>query len=283
MTDFSLLATDSGRFTIAALDHRDALVAEFERFGAASGADGLRQFKTDVLRALGRAATKPSAVMLEPEYSLPDLRSAVPEGVGVTCALEAQGYLDQPGDGNALMDGWSPARVGSVGADGAKLLVLYRHDRGSFTDDQERLVARVVSEAAELGVPALIEPVPVDVVDAADRRRVIVEAARRLGAFGPMLLKLPYPGPEACQDVTDAAGPHPWILLSWGVTYAEFHQQLGEAMAAGCSGFAVGRALWREAVDPSGRDEFLAGPFQVRLAELIGMVETPPAAGAGRS
>lgn len=268
------LATADGRFTIAALDHRDALVAEFERLGEQlDGADALRRFKADVLAALADAPTRPSAVMLEPEYSLPELRAAVPDGVGVTCALEAQGYFDAPGDGNTVMDGWSPARVGSVGADGAKLLVLYRHDRGSFTDDQERLIAKVVAGAVEAGVPALIEPVPVDVVDNADRRAVIVAAARRIGAIGPMILKLPFPGPDACADVTEAAGSNPWILLSWGVPYDEFLAQLEEAMAAGCSGFAVGRALWREAVDPAGRAEFLAGTFQTRLAELIGLVE----------
>lgn len=292
--DVSPLATASGRFTIAALDHRDALVAEFEKaagvgtgagVGAnegpegsdgSSGVEALRRFKADVLAALDASPIKPSAVMLEPEYSLPELRDAVPDGVGVTCALEAQGYFDAPGSGNTVMEGWSPARVRSVGADGAKLLVLYRHDRGEFTEAQERLVTEVSAQAAEAGVPALIEPVPVEVVDDADRREVIVTAARRIGALGPMILKLPFPGVGACAEVTEAAGPHPWVLLSWGVTYDEFRDQLTEAMAAGCSGFAVGRALWREAVDPATRTDFLAGTFQDRLAELIDIVESAP-------
>jgi tagatose-1,6-bisphosphate aldolase len=283
----SALATRAGRFTIAALDHRDALVAEFDRLGVEpgagpgsgrrGGAEALRRFKGDVLAAIGRAPVKPSAVMLEPEYSLPDLRSAVPEGVGVTCAIEAQGYLDDPEAGNSLLEGWSPARVRSVGADGVKLLVLYRHDRGRFTTDQEALVARVVDEAVAAGVPALIEPVPVDATDPDDRRRVIVTAARRIGAIGPMVLKLPFPGPGACGEVTEASGANPWVLLSWGVTFDEFADQLGEAMAGGCAGFAVGRALWREAVDPAGREAFLAGPFQHRLAHLVASVEGEPA------
>lgn len=276
------LATASGRFTIAALDHRDALVAEFERVGDGSGTDALKRFKADVLAAVGAAPTKPSAVMLEPEYSLPELADAVPEGVGITCALEAQGYFDAPDAGNTLMEGWSPARVRTVGADAAKLLVLYRHDRGEFTAAQERLVAEVSAQAAEAGVPALIEPVPVDVVDDADRREVIVNAARRIGALGPMILKLPFPGVGACAEVTEAAGPHDWVLLSWGVSFDEFTAQLTEAMAAGCSGFAVGRALWREAVDPAGRAEFLAGTFQDRLAELIEIVESATRTPAGQ-
>lgn len=238
-----------------------------------SSAESLRQFKADVLAALGGASPRPSAVMLEPEFSLPDLRPAVPEGTGVTCALEAQGYLDDWTAGNRLLDGWDPARVRSVGADGAKLLVLYRHDRGAFTDDQERLVAQVVDDAAQAEVPILIEPVPVDVADDADRRDVILAAARRLGPLGPMLLKLPFPGAGACEALTEAAGPRPWALLSWGITYEAFAQQLSEAVCGGCAGFAVGRALWREGVDPAGRSGFLAGEFQERWRRLVDIVE----------
>ena len=107
-TDPSALATPAGRFTIAALDHRDALRAEFDRLPA-TGADvaspdasirALRRFKADVLAALDRGRYRPSAVMLEPEFSLPELRDAVPPGTGVTCALEAQGYLDDWRAGN---------------------------------------------------------------------------------------------------------------------------------------------------------------------------------------
>ncbi len=274
MTDLSVLATASGRFTIAALDHRDALQAEFSRIGADSGADELRRFKRDVLDALGRCDERPSAVMLEPELALPDLRAAVPPGVGVTCALEAQGYLSSPAAGNQLLEGWSPARVREVGADAAKLLVLYRHDRGSFTDDQERLVAEVVGDAAAADVPVLIEPVPIDVVDDADRRTVILAAARRLNPLGPMLLKLPYPGPGACGELTAACGERPWVLLSWGVAYPDFCRQLVEACAAGCSGFAVGRALWREGVDPVGRPAFTASILPDRWAALTAIAAT---------
>jgi tagatose-1,6-bisphosphate aldolase len=166
------------------------------------------------------------------------------------------------------MPGWTPDRVTEVGAQAAKLLVLYRHDRGAFTDDQERLVSKVVAGAAEAGVPVMIEPVPVDVVDDADRQGVIVAAARRLNGFGPMLLKMPFPGAGACEELTEACGSRPWALLSWGVPFDAFAKQLREACRAGCSGFAVGRALWREAVDPDTRHEFNATTLGPRFAEL---------------
>ncbi len=277
--DYSVLATESGHFTIAALDHRDALKAELQRNvsdpqQAAAGDDAVIAFKRDMLQALGRLGERPSAVMLEPEFALPGLAAEVPEGVGITCALEAQGYFSDPDAGNSLMPGWTPARVTDVGANAAKLLVLYRHDRGAFTEAQERLVADVVAGAAEAGVPVLIEPVPTDVVDDADRCEVIVASAERLSPLGPMLLKLPYPGAGACGRLTEACGDHPWALLSWGVPYEQYAAQLVEAAENGCSGFTVGRALWREAVDEATRAEFNGGLLGERFAELCSIAKT---------
>lgn len=270
MSSLASLATESGHFTIAALDHRDALKAELP--GASD--DALRAFKRDMLQALGRMTDRPSGVMLEPDFSLPDLVGDVPEGAGISCALEAQGYFSDPKAGNTLMPGWTPARVVEVGAHAAKLLVLYRHDRGSFTDAQERLVAEVVAGAQEADVPVMIEPVPVDVIDDADRREVIVAAAERLNGLGPMLLKMPYPGAGACQELNAACGERPWALLSWGVPFDVYVKQLEEACAAGCSGFTVGRALWREAVDPATRADFNATTLVQRFAELVAIAKS---------
>lgn len=273
MTDCSPLATDDGFFTIFALDHRDALMVELQNEAGATDPDpdDLQAFKRDMLEAFGGLAELPSAVMLEPEYSLPDLVPSVPDGVGITCALEAQGYFSAPDAGNSLMEGWHPGRVTEVGAHAAKLLLLYRHDRGEFTASQERLAAEVVAGAAQAGVPALIEPVPVDVVDADDRREVILAAAERLNGLGPMILKLPFPGPGACAELTKRCGDRPWALLSWGVPFDEFADQLAEAAAGGCSGFAVGRALWREAVAPSTRAEFNQSSLPERFAALAAL------------
>ena len=270
MTSLEALATESGHFTIAALDHRDALKAELP--GASD--DALRDFKRDMLNALSAMDQTPSGVMLEPEFSLPDLVDAVPAGAGISCALEAQGYFSDPEAGNTLMEGWGPARVTEVGAHVAKLLVLYRHDRGDFTAEQERLVAGVVEDAAAANVPVMIEPVPVDVVDDADQREVVLAAAERMHGFGPMLLKMPYPGQGACAALTEACGDKPWTLLSWGVPFAEFADQLTEACDNGCSGFTVGRALWREAVDPATRAEFNKTTLVERFTQLAAIATT---------
>ena len=72
--------------------------------------------------------------MLEPEYSIPQLldAGAVPPGVGFLAALEAQGYLADPGAApTTVLDGWSVAQAAASGAAAAKLLLPYHPDHPS--------------------------------------------------------------------------------------------------------------------------------------------------------
>ncbi len=272
------LTSEDGHLKVLAVDHRDGLRVEFDpdRPEAVPGTT-LTRFKADVTAGLGIA---PTAVMLEPEYSLPELLAdgTVPASVGVFGALEAQGYLAASSDGgvatNAFLPDWSADRLLRMGGDGAKILVLYRPDRGEHTATQERFVAAALHQAHDAGLPLLVEPVPFELSGPEDRQRTIVESARRIGALGPMILKLPFPGRGGCADLDDAATPHPWALLSWGVPYVEFRDQLAEAVTHGCSGFAVGRALWREALEEGTRSAALAGHVRPRFAELSAIAST---------
>lgn len=269
------LSTESGHFCVAAVDHRDSMLAEFPD---AAGPAELTAFKAEVIRSLG---SMPSAVMVEPEYSFPQLIDdrTVPSTVGVICALEAQGYrLDvtrgDPSIVNRLLDGWSARLMLESGADAAKLLVLYRPDDGEVTAAQDDLVRSVVASCAELQLPVLVEPVPYDLVDDVDRVKTVVGSVERLASFGPMILKVPFPGTGACDQVAKAAGDLPWALLSWGVGYEVFREQLAEACQAGASGFMVGRALWREAVAPDTRAKVLASTVVERFEELSSIAAT---------
>ncbi len=260
-----------GHFNVLAVDHRDALRAEFDAENPDSvPADTLTQFKADMINGCGEA---PSATMLEPEYSLPQLleTSTVPASLGIFGALEAQGYLTNP-DGSAsvneFMPNWSADQLLRMGGDGAKILVLYRHDRGDHTEAQDAFVQTAVAQAHAAGLPILVEPVPYDMQDAADRKTVIVESARRIAPMGPMILKVPFPGVGGCAALDEATGPHAWALLSWGVPFEEFRDQLAEAVEHGCSGFAVGRALWREALAEDTRAQAVEEFVKPRFAEL---------------
>jgi tagatose 1,6-diphosphate aldolase len=260
------LTTSTGRFHVIALDHRDSLRSAAAEGGLALDDDDLRQFKRDVL---GAATPHVSGVMLDPELSWPSFATerVVAPRVGVICALESQGYESDPDAGNSWLPGWDPDLLARSGADAAKLLVLYRPDASELADSQERLVRTTVDVCAELELPLFVEPVPVGV--APDQHGdAIVRSVERFAPMGPMVLKLPYPGDDACARVEAACGGTPWALLSWGVDFEMFEHQLERAVAAGCSGFMVGRAVWREALDPRARIDAL-GLVADRLARLV--------------
>ena len=58
---------------------------------------------------------------------------------------------------------------------------------------------------------------------------------------------------EACLELS-AASKIPWVLLSAGVNYKEYIDQVEIACEQGASGIAVGRAVWKEAVSLSGKE-----------------------------
>ena len=74
---------------------------------------------------------------------------------------------------------------------------------------------------------------------------------------------------EACQEVSSASIV-PWILLSAAVDYETYLRQVTVACQAGASGIAVGRAVWKEAVNLDGEEriEFLRTTARQRISRL---------------
>lgn len=276
------LLDDAGRLCVLAIDHRDSLRVEFDRAEPASvPIERLVDFKQQVVAALG---TRASAVMLDPELSIDQILRAglLPQGVGSLCALEAQGYLDDASVVvNHLLEGWSPQRAKDVGASAAKLLVLYRPDRGEATRAQDDLIRSVVDGCGQAELPLFVEPVPYEIVDVADRERTVVASAERIAALGPDVIKMPFPSdadhPErwsaACQAVDDAIEV-PWAVLSWGARYEVFLHQTEVACAHGCSGFMAGRAIWGSSVHADDREHELATVATARFDALVAATGT---------
>ena len=263
----SATSTAGGIFTILAIDHRDSMRAVLDP-GDPGGlpAGALTTTKLELLRALGDEAT---AVMLDPEYSAAQavVARALPGHVGFLAAVEAQGYLGDPtARQTSLLDGWSVEKAKRLGASGIKLLVLYRPD-SRIADAQDAMISAVVADCARNDIPLFLEPLayatdaaaPVgSPAFAAQRRHIVVETVRRLGALRPEVLKVQFPvdtiiepdramWADACAELDEAA-PVPWALLSGGDPYELFRDQVRIACAAGASGFMVGRALWGDYV-----------------------------------
>lgn len=282
-------AAPGGTFTILALDHRQGLRRALRPAAPESvGDQELIDFKLAITRALAPAAT---AVLLDPEYSAAQSIAAgcLPPGPGLVVALEATGYTgDSSARESRLLPGWSAGGARRMGAEAAKLLVYYHPDSPTAAG-VEAFVRAVAADCAAHQLPLMLEPLsyPLDpasrAVPAADRCRVIVETARRLVVPGIDLLKAEFPldasaQPDesdwrrACQALS-AASPVPWILLSAAVNFDTYYRQVAAACAAGASGCAVGRAVWKEAIDLNGpaRESFLAGTARARLERLSGL------------
>ncbi|MBF0277250.1 MAG: tagatose 1,6-diphosphate aldolase [SAR324 cluster bacterium] len=261
-------STPHGIFNILAIDHRDSLrvVLNPDR-PELIPASTLTALKLSIIK---RIAPLASAVMLEPEYSAAQaiVAEALPGRVGFLSALEEQGYLGDPyGRQSTLLSGWSVAKAKRLGASGIKLLIFYHPDSGKAAEHQELLVKSVVSDCAREEIPLFLEPLiyPLDPAVlpntpefAAQRRRIVIDTVKRLGTLGPDVLKIQFPldakydsdkkeWEDACAELNDAA-PVPWALLSGGDPYESFKEQVEVACRAGCSGFMVGRALWREVI-----------------------------------
>ncbi len=289
------LADARGGFKILAVDHRDSMRAMIDAADPEGvTASTLTDIKLAVLRGVGTLA---SGVLLDPLYSAAQAisSSALPGAIGFLSAIEEQGYLGDPhARQTTLLNGWGVEKTARLGASGIKMLIFYHPDAGTATARQDQLVEAVVLDCRRFDIPLFLEPIgyPLDPATdarsaeyASERRRMTVETARRLGALGPDVLKLPFPvyvrhqpsqdaWRAACSEL-DSACPVPWALLSAGDPYDSFKAQLEIACEAGCSGFLAGRAVWREVItaSESQRDRLVSDVVLPRFQGLCQIVD----------
>ena len=276
------IADADGGIRVLAIDHRDSLrVLLSPKDPDAIAAAEITGLKIDIVAVLAPLA---SGVMLEPEYSVPQVPDAgvLPAGVGFTIALEDQGYLADPGgQPTRVMPGWSVAAAVASGAAAAKLLLPYRPG-APLASAQEDIAHTVAAECLALDLPLVLEPLLYGAVDPDEHIALLLETVRRFAPMGAALLKLPFPGrgraeetvaATACEQITELC-PMPWALLSGGGAFESFAAQLTVARRAGCSGFMVGRALWGDVVGvPAGDRRRLltriVAPRLERLGDIV--------------
>jgi tagatose 1,6-diphosphate aldolase len=284
----SACASPSGRFMVLALDHRQNLRKELSPEDPAEATfEQMTAFKEAVVEALARAAT---GTLLDPEVGAARAiaSGALPPGAGLIVAIEATGY-EGPTTAriSRVLPGWSIERAKRLGASAAKLLVYYHPDAPNEAD-QRRFVERVARECLDSDLPLFVEPLSFSVderpLQGEERRRVVVETARRLMEVGGDVLKAEFPYDasvsdhtrwlEACTEL-DAASSVPWVLLSGGVDDETFEAQVEIACEAGASGVLVGRSVWAPAARLAGpdRDRWLNTEGRARLERLVAVAE----------
>ncbi len=279
-------ANDEGIFTILALDHGASFLNTVRPDAPESITfDEAVSIKVALLQALAPYA---SAVLLDPVYGLgPAVTGqALPGNVGLLVAVEDGDYADPVDQRGRLLEGWSVAKIKRLGAAAVKLFFYYHPDSGEAALAQEALISSVVQDCRHYDIPLFAEPLSYH-VSPQERQRVVVETARRISQLGVDVLKVEFPvdvhyQPEqsvwqaACEELAEACGQVPWALLSAGVDFETFVEQVRVACRAGASGYLAGRAIWKEAVQLTGDSqlEFLRTTAIPRLQTLAEIAKT---------
>lgn len=287
------LSNEKGVFTIVACDQRGALGRMMEAVGRTPVThEAMVQMKQDIVGPLAPAG---SGVLLDPEFAAAQLvyTGTMPGSTGLVVALEQTGYEDREGDRlTHLLPDWSVAKIKAMGAAAVKLLIYFNPRREAAAQHQLDVVKLVAEQCKQYDIPFMLEPLAYATVDGdeegfiKEKPDLVVETAELLSEYDVDLLKMEFPVHASVDDKDEwqkqcerlnAASRPPWALLSAGVRFEQFADQLRTACEAGASGFVCGRALWREAVeivDEAERKTFLRTTMPTRMDTLVDIAST---------
>lgn len=282
------VTTEDGFFLICALDHLSDFQELIDPDLSKVNHRRTVEAKIELVKNL---SPEVSAFLLDPEFGLAHVVAsrALPRDLGLMASIENEDYAIPPGARKTrIRPGWSPRQAKMLGTDVLKLLWFFRPDCET-ADHQRDVVRDLVAKCRDLSMALVVEPIwyPLEGEDTSteawkkNRVEGIVASAHEANALGIDMLKAEFPGyvdneagrdaaADACRRL--AAGIDvPWVILSAGVGYDQFKEQVRIACSAGgASGFLAGRSIWRDAVqisDEAKRAEAVKAAAG-RLAEL---------------
>ncbi len=274
---------------MCALDHRGSLMKMLST-GQSQGAgyQEMVDFKLDLCRVVAPHAT---AILLDPIYGAAQAIAAgvIPKTTGLLVSLEGSGYS---GEAEArvtnLLPEWDVKKIRKMGATAAKLLLYYRPDV-DVAPKQLNTVQKLGTDCVAEDIPFVVEPVSYRVANkeaspedfAGVKAQLVIETAKQITALPVDVLKAEFPADleyekdkarllNLCHQLSEASQV-PWVILSAGVNFELFCQEVELACRAGASGFLAGRALWQEATQIKSREErlkFLETTVVSRLESL---------------
>ncbi len=246
--ELSSLTNENGFIKIAAFDHRDSLQKLISK-------ERMSEFKSICAELFSPYST---AILVDPEFGADAIKIAQGQNKGILLGREKSGYTDNPdGRETELYENFTAMKLKEMGATAIKLLVYYNSDAKN-AEEQIEIVKKVSAEAKEIDLPFLIEPItyPID-GHYYHQGDSIIKAVTDLKNHCD-ILKLEYPVDPKIEDIENAI-PYleqiseeiniPWILLSRGMKFDHYKHALKIAKTSGCSGYAVGRAVWQEFSD----------------------------------
>ncbi len=284
------IANSDGIFTMCAMDHRGSLRSMINE--ANPGEVNYEEMVERKLELCSSLAKYASAVLLDPIFGAAQCIShdVLPNNTGLLVSVEASGYgSDKEHRLTKLLDEWSVEKIKRMGASAVKILVYYRPDLKRLASQQLNTVNMVAIECIKYDLPFLVEPKSYPIGNeihnpqefASLREQVVIKTARDITAQPVDVLKAEFPADlyyrkdkseliNLCHRL-DMASQVPWVILSAGVDFELFCQQVEIACQAGASGFLGGRAIWQEAMyidDARERVKYLSTVAADRLKRL---------------
>lgn len=268
MTESLKQFTKDGKFLMLAFDHRGSFkkLMNPEDPKSVSNEQAI-ELKRDVISTLDGQF---SGLLVDIDTGLPAYESKT---APYLLPLEASGYVEDGGDRITKIEK-KAAEIKELGAKGAKVL-FYINPGADTLGKQLDTAKQVVEDCQSAGLPLFLEirVYPENLTSA----EMVEGALSSMQKFGitPDVWKLEYPGSlEACQKLTEMCGDTPWILLTAGVGFDQFVDQLKDAAKAGAQGFLAGRAVWQEAAKLEGeaKTEFLKETLPERFKTISDIV-----------
>ncbi len=276
MRGLQRLSNEAGHFTMVALDQRPPIAQMLAAcLGIAPSQvrfQDMLAVKRLLVQALGPHA---SAMLMDPNYALPAALASLPARTGLLVTLEDHRFRDTPGGrlSHSIPD-WSVEKIKRAGGDGVKLLVWYRPDAAPEVRAHQQAYVREVGQACRRHdiayvLELLTYPFQGQATPPEQGAQHVIDSLREFAKpeYGVDLFKLESPWPGAGLPAPDDGPAHraaqadfdamgricreagvPWVMLSAGVTPAQFLRVMRYAYAAGAHGFLAGRAIWAGAL-----------------------------------
>jgi tagatose 1,6-diphosphate aldolase len=285
------VANSDSILTICAMDHRGSFRSMIDEENPEKVSyEEVVERKLELCSSLAEYA---SAVLLDPIFGAAQCIShgLVPKSTGLLVSIEATGYSGEKESRlTEILGAWSVEKIKRMGASAVKILVYYRPDLKQLASKQLDTVNTVARECIEYDLPFLVEPISYPIGEELNnpkefanlKEQLVIETARDISALPIDVLKAEFPADihykedkseliELCRQL-DASSQVPWVILSSGVDFELFYQQVEIACQAGASGFLGGRAIWQEVMyidDARERVRYLSTVGVDRLKRLI--------------
>ncbi|HEY7154228.1 MAG TPA: tagatose 1,6-diphosphate aldolase [Gemmataceae bacterium] len=294
------ICNDNGTLTMVATDQNNSMIRMIKDSLKKKGENReptyreLVEAKIVLADALSRHA---SAVLVDGYYGAWNTIASfhLPAHVGMLVRVEKSAASESKVGAplGEIEPGWGVDKIKNIGADAVKLLAQFEPTEPESAEHQFALIQQVYEQCRKHDILLLLETIAFpyggekkDSKSFLDRKaETVIESARQLSRFCD-IYKAEFPGwlgkdsegqlKENLRKL-DAASERPWVLLSAGVDYPAYKQQVEMAVAAGASGVLGGRAFWKEYFQqdgPAARERFARGEAADRVRQIDEIVKS---------